>query len=120
MSPNFSFDQLADMRVVQVSDRRYNQVLGRIRLPEIRPKKIGAEALDCLAGAENRPPKRMIFPESLGEELMDEVVRRVLDHLDLFDDDLLLPLDVVRRERRIADDVGEDVDARAAGARRAP
>ena len=41
---------------------------------------------------------------------MDEVVGRVLDHLDLFDDDFLLALDVFGAERRIADDVGEDVD----------
>ena len=39
----------------------------------------------------------MILPEALREQLVDEVVRRVLDHLDLFEDDLLLALDVVRR-----------------------
>ena len=39
-----------------------------------------------------------------------QIVGRVLDHLDLFDDDLLLALDVFGGERRIADDVGEDVD----------
>ena len=52
----------------------------------------------------------MVLPEALREELVDEVVRRVLDHLDLFEDDLLLALDVVGAERRVADDVGEDVD----------
>ena len=51
----------------------------------------------------------MVFPESLREELVDEVVGRVLDHLDLFDDDLLLALDVFDAERRVADDVREDV-----------
>ena len=60
--------------------------------------------------AENRPAERMVLPESLREELVDEIVGRVLDHLDLFDDDLLLALDVVGRERRVADDVGQDVD----------
>ena len=39
----------------------------------------------------------MIFPETLREQLVDEIVGRVLDHLDLFEDDLLLALDVVRR-----------------------
>ena len=52
----------------------------------------------------------MIFPESLSEELVDEVVGGVLDHLDLFDDDLLLALDVVGTEGGIANDVGEDVE----------
>ena len=52
----------------------------------------------------------MVFPEALREQLVDEIVGRVLDHLDLFEDDLLLALDVVGAERRVADDVGEDVD----------
>ena len=52
----------------------------------------------------------MIFPESLSEELVDQIVGRVLDHLDLFDDDLLLALDVVGTEGGIAHDVGQDVE----------
>ena len=52
----------------------------------------------------------MVLPEILGEQLVDEVVRRVLDHLDLFEDDLLLALDVVGAERRVHHDVGEHVD----------
>ena len=46
----------------------------------------------------------------LGEELVDEVVRRILDHLDLFEDHLLLALDLVRRKCRTKHDVGEQVD----------
>ena len=42
-------------------------------------------------------PKRMVLPEILGEQLVDQVVGRVLDHLDLFEDDLLFALDIARR-----------------------
>ena len=52
----------------------------------------------------------MIAPEILGEDFVDQIVGRVLDHLDLFEDHLLLALDVVLREQRIADQIGEDVD----------
>ena len=52
----------------------------------------------------------MTLPEVLREELVDEVVRRVLDHLDLFEDHLLLALDLVRRKCRTQHDVGEQVD----------
>ena len=52
----------------------------------------------------------MAFPEVLGEELVDEVVGRVLDHLDLFEDDLLLALDLLGDERRPLHDVGEQID----------
>ena len=62
------------------------------------------------ARPENRAPERVTFPEVLREQLVDEVVRRVLDHLDLFEDHLLLALDLVRRERRTKHDVREQVD----------
>ena len=39
-------------------------------------------------------------PELLREHLVDEIVGRILDHLDLFEDDALLAVDVRRRERR--------------------
>ncbi|MNC85040.1 hypothetical protein D3C83_06120 [compost metagenome] len=52
----------------------------------------------------------MISPEVLGEELVDEVVGRVLDHLDFFEDHLLLALDVFGAERRVHDDVRQDLD----------
>ncbi len=59
---------------------------------------------------ENRAPERVTLPEVLREELVDEIVRRVLDHLDLFEDHLLLALDLVGRECRTKHDVGEQVD----------
>ena len=52
----------------------------------------------------------MVLPEALGEQLVDQIVGRILDHLDLFDDHFLLALDVVRGQRRVEDDVGEDVE----------
>ena len=45
----------------------------------------------------------------LGEELVDEIVRRVLDHLDFFEDDLLLAFDLVRLEGRPAHDVRQQI-----------
>jgi hypothetical protein len=52
----------------------------------------------------------MIGPEPLGEQLVHQVVRRVLHHLDLFEDDLLFLLDVGRIEGGVRDQIGEDVD----------
>ena len=52
----------------------------------------------------------MIVPEPFREDLVDQIVGRVLDHLDLFEDHLLLALDVFFGEERIADQIGEDVD----------
>ena len=98
------------MRVLEIADRRHDQVARRIGVREVRAQQVGVERLDGFAGAENRTAERVILPEPLREELVDEIVRRVLDHLDLFDDDFLFALEVVDAERRVADDVGEDVD----------
>ena len=49
-------------------------------------------------------------PELLREHLVDEIVRRILDHLDLFEDDALLALDVGRRERRVHHHVAQQID----------
>ena len=51
----------------------------------------------------------MVFPEALREQLVHEVVGRVLDHLDLFEHDLLLALDIAGTERRIQHDVRQHV-----------
>ena len=52
----------------------------------------------------------MPFPEMLREDLVDEIVRRVLDHLDLFEDDLLLALDLRGLELGPAHDVRQQID----------
>ena len=68
------------------------------------------EGADAGGRAEDRPAERMIGPETLREDLVDEIIGRVLDHLDLFEDDFLFALDVLFREQRIADQIREDVD----------
>ena len=96
--------------MLEVADRRDDQVGRGVRAVEVVAKQVGGERLNRFPRPENRPPQRMVGPESLREELVDEVVRRVLHHLDLFDDNFLFALDVFRAERRVHHDVGEDVD----------
>ena len=54
--------------------------------------------------------QRMFLPEVFGEELMNQIVRRILHHLDLFEHHLLFALDIVRGECGAPDDVGEDIE----------
>src|SRR5438132_876838 len=49
----------------------------------------------------------MIFEETLGEDLMDEIVRIIFIHLYLFEDHSFFAIDVFWLEERIQDDVAE-------------
>ena len=68
------------------------------------------EGLHGLRPPENGPSQRVVLPEALREQLVDQIVGCVLDHLDLFEDHLLLALDVLGTERRVHHDIRQDVD----------
>ena len=89
-------DQLAHPLVLDVADRRDDQVRRRGRPVEVpaQPPAVNASTSPSCRGS-GRPSGWS--SQKLGEQLVDEVVGRVLDHLDLFEDDLLLALDVLGR-----------------------
>jgi hypothetical protein len=102
--------QVAHLVVLDVAGRRDDQVRRAVGAREIRPQPLAGERLDGFLRAEDRAAERMVGPEVLGEQLMDQIVGRILDHLDLFEDDLLFPIDVFLAEARPHDDVREDLD----------
>ena len=75
-------------------------------------KNLSREAGDRLGGAEDRPAERVSLPELLGEDLVDEVVRVILVHLDLFKDDTLLAGDVFSGEGGMEDEIRENIEGR--------
>ena len=98
--------------MLEVAGGGNDDVLGRVGAPEMVAQPLLRERLDALFGPKDRPAQRMALPERLGENLVDEIVGRVLDHLDLFEDDLLLAFDVDLVERGAKDDVRQDVDGK--------
>ena len=100
----------AQLRVLEIAGGGNNDVLGGIGAAEMVAQPLLRERLDALLRPENRPPERVPFPERLRENLVHEIVGRVLDHLDFFEDDFLLALDVDVVEGGTQDDVGQDVD----------
>ena len=63
---------------------------------------------DDVGAADDRTPERVRAEDRFGGDVVDEVVRRVLDHRDLLEDDLALRVDV--RERRPEDHVRHHVE----------
>jgi hypothetical protein len=102
--------QVLNAPVFEIADRDDHEVRRDVRLREVFLQRLLVEGADALRGAEDRPAERMVVPEALGENLVDQIVGRVLDHLDLFEDHLLFALDVFFREQRVADQVREDLD----------
>jgi hypothetical protein len=68
------------------------------------------KAADRGGRAGNGPRERMRAPERLREEIVDVVVRGVLDLRDLLDDDRALAVDLFLGEERLREDVGEEVE----------
>src|SRR5579883_3228653 len=52
----------------------------------------------------------MLRPDGLEEDIVHEIVGLVLMALDLFQDDVLFPAQLLRVDHRVAEHVGEDVD----------
>ena len=65
--------------------------------------------IDVVA-AEHLAAERVLGKDRAREQVVDEVVGRVVAHPDLFEDDPPLRLDVVDAERRVPQHVGEDVE----------
>ena len=76
---------------------------------EIVKEPVPVEAADGLSSPKDRTPQRVVRPVALGKDFMDQIVRRVLRHLDLLLDYLAFLLDVVRLEERISYKVCQDV-----------
>ena len=62
----------------------------------------------------------MIFPEILGEDFVDEIVRIVFVHLDFFHDHAALAGDVGGIEHRVQNQVAENIERGREHAHRAP
>ena len=65
--------------------------------------------IDVVA-AEHFAPERVLGEQRGREQVVHEVVGRVVAHPDLFEDDAPLRLDVVGAERRVPQHVGEHVE----------
>ena len=67
-----------------------------------------ADRRDHARAPDDRPAQRVAAEDRLGQEVVDEILRRVLDHRDLLEHDL--PLRVEIRERRCEDHVCHHVE----------
>ncbi len=96
--------------VVQITGSGEDHVAGAEAVAVVVEQCRLLQAGDGLGGAEDGLADGLIFPEVLGEDLVDEDVRVVFVDLDLFEDDAAFALDIGAGEGGIEDQVGEDVE----------
>ena len=102
-------DEIANLRMIDVTGHGDEHLRRHIHPREIVAQAGLVERRHGLGRSQDRPAKRMLRPELLGENLVHQVVGRVLDHLDFFKDHALFAHDVGRHERRPKNHVAEQV-----------
>src|SRR3984957_13958065 len=88
-------DQLDEAVMIQIAGGRNNNVSGREAMGVSIQNGSALELLHRFFGSKNRFSQRVIFPEILREDFVDEIIRVILVHLDLFENHPALARDVV-------------------------
>ena len=96
--------------VLEVPGRGDNDVPRRVGGPVVAGERAAADRGDDLGGADHRPSERVVAEDGLREEVVHELLRRVLVHRDLLEHDLALLVDLGEGGRE--DHVGHHLERR--------
>ena len=106
----FLLRKIEHLLVGDVASGGDDDVVGRKPILEAAKKGFAAEIADGFGSAENRTAEGMFGPETTGENVVEKVFGIVQIHLDFFEDDLALFIDVAGVELGTKDEVGDDVE----------
>ena len=101
--------QVQHFFVRDVSRGGDHQMVGREPVAEALHEMSAVEAANGFRRAENGAAERMFWPEAARENVVKEIFGIVQIHLDFFEDDLALLLDVVGIELGTQNEIGDDV-----------
>ena len=76
--------------VIEVPGRGDDHVPGRVGRAVIAGERAATDVRDHVGGTDHRPPERVVGEHGLREEVVHELLRRVLVHRDLLEHDLPL------------------------------
>jgi hypothetical protein len=96
--------------VLQISGSADKDVFSTISIFQKGQKMVTGNTSHRVLCPENGVTERMAFPESLAEQFMDLVIRRVIHHMNFLEDDTPFFLNLVRIKYGVKDDVGEEID----------
>jgi len=104
-------DEVNNSLVSDVAGRGDEEMIRREPFAETILQDFGREFFDGFRRAENRAAKGMLGPEAARKGFVKEIFGVVHVHLDFFEDNLLLVLDVTRIEARVKAEVADDVQS---------
>jgi hypothetical protein len=96
--------------VGHVAGGRDDDARRHVLLGEVAENGVPAESGHRLARAQDGPTQRVIRPHLRGEDVVNHVIRRVLDHLDFLEHHGFLALELVGVEEGMEQDVSEQID----------
>ena len=103
-----ALDELDEPLVLEVPGRREHDVAGHVHRAVVAGDRRLVDGGDHLGRADHGPAERVVAEDGLGEQVVDELARRVLDHRDLLEHDLALGLEL--GEDRLEDHLGHHVE----------
>lgn len=87
-----------------------NDVVGRKPILEAAKKRFAAEIADGFGSAKDGAAEGMFRPEAAGEHVVEKIFGIVQIHLDFFEDNLALFIDVAGIELGTKNEIGDDVE----------
>ena len=101
-------EEAHELTVVDVAGGGEDDVRAGVRAAMVGAQRPAADGLDHVRPTDHGPPEWMLAEHRLAGEVVDVILRVVLDHRDLLEDDLALAVDV--DERRLEHHVGHHVE----------
>src|SRR5579862_6320375 len=99
-----------ELIVIEVAGRCDNNVAGGEAVRIGFEYRIALETLDGFFGAQDRLTQRMVLPEILGKDFVDEIIRVVLVHFDLFENHAAFASDIAGIECRVKNQIGKNFE----------
>ncbi|OIQ69336.1 hypothetical protein GALL_490660 [mine drainage metagenome] len=101
-----------DVLVLEVSGYGDDQIARAIFPPVIAIYRRARHTCDRLHAAQNRPAKRSVAVKRLGEEVVNQIARIIITHMNLFKDDAALGIYIGRHNYGRSDEIRNHIDCK--------
>ena len=102
--------KIENLLVGDVASGGDDDMVGRKPVLEAAKKRFAAEIADGFGSAKDGAAEGMFGPETAGENVVEKIFGIVQIHLDFFEDDLALFIDVAGIELGTKNEIGDDVE----------